>query len=254
MIFISIFSLIILILNIITYIHFGFSIVSFILTAFSILWILTIYLQNNRHKSNIYKHLSTLFWIGTISSLIIFLSCQLGIYKTAQKGYNLSDEDLSNIDQLIVLGAGLWNGDQLSPSLRYRMETTLAILNSNEDLSVIVSGGQGSDESISEAKAMGQFLINNEISKNRIIYESKSTSTLENIYYSKEIILTKNKKLPSIGIISSDFHLFRAMMIAKKLEFEAYPISSPVPNSLKFTYRIREFPAIIIDFFRTLFK
>lgn len=247
-------SCLILIINGFILSKFGLNFIFILFNLFALIWLLTATFHMNRNKSTSHKFLSNIFHFTTIFTMALFIFCEVSVYQTGINGYNLSNANKSNIDTIIILGAGLWQGDQLSPALRSRMDVGLKFLIEYPNTNVILSGGQGSDESVSEAQAMGQYLLDNNISSNRIIYESKSTSTLENLLYSKDILLKDSNILPHIGIVSNDFHLFRAKMIASRLNFEnAEVLSSPTPESTKFKSHIREFPSIIIDFFRSLF-
>lgn len=165
----------------------------------------------------------------------------------------LSTELKSNIDvnqdvnYVIVLGAGL-NGDKVSKRLEGRLQRGLEYLKVKTDVKAIVSGGQGADELISEAEAMGRYLISRGIDEDRIIYEDKSTSTMENIYFSKRIINDiSDKKDIKVLIVTSDYHMFRAKMICRKLGLQSFGISSESPIGTRINYLIREYFTVIKD-------
>lgn len=165
----------------------------------------------------------------------------------------LSTELKSNIDMnqdvdyVIILGAGL-NGDKISKRLEGRLQKGLNYLKQNQTVKVIVSGGQGKDELISEAEAMGRYLTNRGIDNHRIMYEDKSTSTIENIHFSKKIMNTISvKKKLKVLIVTSDYHMFRAKMIGRKLGLQSFGISSESPIGQRINYLIREYFAVIKD-------
>lgn len=117
-----------------------------------------------------------------------------------------------DLEYLVVLGAQVHS---YGPSriLRARLQAAGEYLKEHPNTKVIVSGGQGFNEPVSEASAMRQYLIEYcGIEENRILVEDQSTSTVENLKYSKAFIPTLNSK---IGIVSSNFHIYRAMNIAK---------------------------------------
>jgi len=149
-----------------------------------------------------------------------------------------------DIDYVIILGAGI-KGKELSKTLKRRLDTSLAYLTEQKDLPVIVSGGQGPGEDIAEAEAMGDYLIQNGIAKERIVLEAKSTNTELNLRYSSEIISKLGLENPRIMIITSDYHMYRAKMIADRLGIEAYGISSQSPFFNRLKYMIREYFAVI---------
>jgi uncharacterized SAM-binding protein YcdF (DUF218 family) len=148
----------------------------------------------------------------------------------------------SNANSMIILGAKL-NGDQLSLSLKNRMDVALNYLQDNPHTQVIVSGGQGSNELISEAEAMKNYLLKNQVSAARIQAEAQSTSTFENIKYSKKML-----RGPLIVLVSNDFHLLRAKMIANRQGLNVDTLSAPTPKSVRIHMYIREYVALIKSF------
>jgi uncharacterized SAM-binding protein YcdF (DUF218 family) len=144
-----------------------------------------------------------------------------------------------NATSMIILGAKL-NGDQLSLSLKTRMDAALIYLHRNPSTQVVVSGGQGSDELVSEAEAMKDYLIKHQINTERIQVEAKSTSTFENIKFSKNLL-----RGDRILLVSNDFHLLRAKMIAKRQGLMVDTLSAPTPKSVWLQLYAREYVAII---------
>lgn len=181
-----------------------------------------------------YKLLKKIF-IALISiCLIIFIVIESLIIS------KMNIESKNNLDYIIVLGA------QVKPSgpsvvLKYRLDQAIKYLNKNENTLVIVSGGKGVNEPDTEASIMRKYLISNGINEERIIIEDKSHSTKENVINSKKLI-EENK---NVGIVTNNFHVFRALQIANKYGLNAYGISSKstliyLPNNL-----LREFFAEI---------
>lgn len=155
-----------------------------------------------------------------------------------------NEANISGIDYVVVLGCGL-KGYDLSTTLRQRLDTSLNYVSNQKNIPIIVSGGQGPGEHVSEAAAMSDYLISKGISKDRIVLESKSTSTIENLLFSKSILHEKGIMDPKIIMITSDYHMFRAKLIARKLGFVTYGISSKSPVNLKPINMIREYFAMI---------
>ena len=114
-------------------------------------------------------------------------------------------------DYLIVLGAGL-RGERPSLVLRNRINAAAKYLMKNPGSKVVVSGGQGADEPISEAEAMRRGLVELGISESRIIMEDQSTSTNENLTFSKEYIPAE----ASVVIVTNKFHVYRACHLARE--------------------------------------
>lgn len=155
------------------------------------------------------------------------------------------NEKDKKVDYVILLGAGL-KGDQITATFMNRMENCAEYLKKYPDAMVVVTGGQGYGETISEAAAMKNYLVGVGIGKNRILEEDKATSTFENFKYSKDILKRKfGNENYTIMIITSDFHMFRAKMLAKRTGFTAYGMPAKTwwgvfPNSC-----VREYFAVI---------
>ncbi|MFJ5622339.1 YdcF family protein [Peribacillus loiseleuriae] len=143
-------------------------------------------------------------------------------------------------DYLIVLGAQV-RGTVPSLSLQYRINTAAEYLTRNKSTVAIVSGGQGSGEEISEAEAMKRGLLKNGIEESRIIMEDRSTSTYENIKYSKQLIPEGAKK----GfLVTNDFHVYRAEKIAASQGLNLQGISAKTPKVVLIKSYVREYLAI----------
>ena len=141
---------------------------------------------------------------------------------------------------LIVLGAGV-NGTEPSLSLLERLKAAKQYLDEYPKTTAIVSGGQGAGEKISEAECMSRWLTDNGISEDRILMETKSTSTYENLKYSLEIIRENGGMTDKVALLSGEYHLYRAKYYAK--EFGANVVGIAANTSypiLKTNYFIRE--------------
>ncbi|GAB6433484.1 MULTISPECIES: YdcF family protein [Bacillus] len=143
-------------------------------------------------------------------------------------------------DYIIVLGSKV-NGTKPSYSLQYRIDKAAEYLKSHEKTIAIVSGGKGKGEDISEALAMKQGLMKQNIAENRIIMEDKSTSTDENITFSKPLIPDNMEKGM---IVTNDFHMFRAKKIAAKQGLQLEGLSAKTPKRIVIPSNIREYLAI----------
>ncbi|PAB59641.1 YdcF family protein [Anaeromicrobium sediminis] len=157
-------------------------------------------------------------------------------------------KEYKEVDYIVVLGAGLkW--DKLSATLKERLDKSYEYLNKNENIKIVVSGGQGPDEATSEAFAMEQYLVGLGISKDRIIKEDKSTSTYENLKNTYDILQEEERKEKiRIGIVTNRFHQFRAGVLAKEIGFEPYAIVSKTKFYQIPKYYLREYFAIIKSF------
>ncbi|WP_157827642.1 YdcF family protein [Niallia nealsonii] len=143
-----------------------------------------------------------------------------------------------NIPYIIVLGAKV-NEQKLSKPLQYRAETAFAYWEKNQKSQIVVTGGQGSGETTTEAEALQNYFLEKGVPENHILLEDKSTSTYENIQLAKKLF-----SIEEAVIVSNDFHLFRAITIAKKEGIQAYPLAAKTPLWAKLPLYIREYAAI----------
>lgn len=145
-------------------------------------------------------------------------------------------------DAVIVLGTGV-RGEEPTASLKKRLDATLEYLESNPDALIVVTGGQGSDENITEALCMERYLLARGIPQKQIIKEDRATSTEENFKFSRDILddlLSPDQSSYKVCYISNDFHIFRAGIYARQFGFEDaahYSGTTPwymiVPNGLR---------------------
>ena len=146
---------------------------------------------------------------------------------------------------VIVLGAGV-NGTTPSMILSERGSRAYTYLSENPDVICIVSGGQGPGEDITEAQCMFDHLTARGIAAERIWLEDKSTSTRENIRFSLEVIEAKTGSRPeTAAIISNEFHLFRAGLMAGEQGLEAIGVPAKTTwLSLRINYFLREIAGV----------
>ena len=159
-------------------------------------------------------------------------------------------KSIENVNTMMILGAKV-NEDGISKTLKRRLDKAIEYYNTNKNINIIVSGGQGSDEVVTEALAMKNYLVKNGVSKDKIIMEDKATTTLENIIFSKKIN-TDTKLKGKVLIVTSDYHLFRGQIIASILGIDNEGLCSISPLSSRIYYMIREYPTSIIDVYRSL--
>ena len=146
---------------------------------------------------------------------------------------------------VIVLGAGV-NGSVPSLSLRERINAAYDYLTAHPDAVCIVSGGQGNNEEISEAECMFRELTAMGIENDRIWMEDRATSTRENLRFSLALIEERTGSRPvSVGLISSEYHLFRAGLFAKGEGVTAVGIPAETSwISLRINYFLREIAGV----------
>ena len=157
-----------------------------------------------------HKKLQIIFYLAIIlAGIMFFIFCSMII-----RGFR--SEEKKNLDYVIVLGAQM-RADGPSTVLKYRLDKAIEYLNENPDTVCIVSGGQGINEPYPEAEGMYEYLVENGINRECILIENKSNSTVENIIFSRELM---KEDYEGVGIITNNFHVYRALKIAEKQKLE----------------------------------
>jgi uncharacterized SAM-binding protein YcdF (DUF218 family) len=146
---------------------------------------------------------------------------------------------------LILLGCQV-RGETPSMMLTRRMEAALIWLEENQDAVGVLSGGQGPGEWITEAECMRRWLTARGIPEERLFMEERSTSTFENIRFSKEVIEAND--LPrTVAIATDGFHQLRAQTFAEREGLETGAVLARTPVSVLPFYWFREVVAIAIQ-------
>lgn len=179
----------------------------------------------------------------TFFSLIsVFLICFLiveGLVASKMRSKGAKD-----LDYVIVMGAKV-RGTVITKTLKKRLETAYDYLKNNPGTIAVLSGGQGEGEDMSEAQAMYEYLISKGIKADRLIKEDKSVNTDENIEFSmKKISEHSQKENASVGIITSNFHVYRTEKVCAKKGYKLQGIAAPSDNRLIVNYMFREFFAV----------
>ncbi len=156
-----------------------------------------------------------------------------------------SNKGQAGADYVIVLGAQMKTSGP-SRALQYRLDEAIRYLNENPNAKVIVSGGQGSDEPVSEAQGMYDYLVKKGISADRISKEDKSRNTFENLTYSARFL---DQEKDSVAVVTNNFHVFRAVKIAKKAGYgNVCGIAAKGEPFLHYNNMMREFFGVMKDF------
>ncbi len=192
----------------------------------------------NIHKVTVDKHIKFALASVILFGMAFFMLVE-GIII-----YNGNKRPRSGADYVIILGAQV-RGTALSRALKNRLDTAYGYLADNKASRIIVSGGQGDGEDISEAEAMYQYLIRKGIEPERILKEDQSVNTHENLLFSKGLMAKGNH---NIVIVTNRFHIFRALGISKKLGMTgAEGLGAPADDILALNYYVREFFAVVKD-------
>lgn len=147
---------------------------------------------------------------------ILFMVCMVSFLVYMGQGGVVNEE----ADAVIVLGAAV-HGTHVSRSLAHRLDRAIGYAKQNPKAVIVVSGGKGPQETITEAYAMEQYLLNKGVAKERIIKEEKATSTFENFRFSKVILDNCFEKDYDCVYVTNSYHLYRAGKIAEQAGLRA---------------------------------
>lgn len=181
---------------------------------------------------------------------VIVLGINLYVRLSTKKQIIKEDEysNLSNVDCIIILGAGIW-GDKPSPMLEDRLLEGIKLYKNNVSEKIIMSGDHGKKE-YDEVNIMKNYVVERGIPSEDIFMDHAGFSTYESIYRAKDVFQAKK-----IVIVTQKYHLYRALYIANKLGIEAYGVGSDPRQYVGATTReIREILARNKDFIKCIFK
>ena len=150
--------------------------------------------------------------LALIAALLLGFSLFTVLETMVVRG-SFADESDAPVSAVIVLGAGV-NGETPSLTLRTRIDAAAAYLEEHPDVPVVLSGGQGPGEAITEAECMRRALVRRGADESRLYPEERSTSTQENLRYSRAILEELGvDPARRVAIVTSDFHLCRARLM-----------------------------------------
>lgn len=150
---------------------------------------------------------------------------------------------------LVVLGANLWNHEP-SPILMERLECAADYLNAHPETNVVVTGGMGDDEPISEASCMARVLEERGVAAERILLEEAATNTFENLKNTKKLLEERGESTENLLVVSSNAHLARVRLLARRNGLRISTLSAPMPggSSYKLYFCLRECAALVKSF------
>ena len=182
--------------------------------------------------------------------VLIVLGINLYVRLSTRKQIIKENEyaNLSDIDCIIILGAGIW-GDKPSPMLEDRLLEGIKLYQNNVSDKIIMSGDNGKEE-YNEVEIMKNYAKEKGIPSENIFMDHAGFSTYESIYRAKEIFEAKK-----VVIVTQKYHLYRALYVANQLGLEAYGVGADPRQYVGATYReIREIMARDKDFVKCIFK
>ncbi len=170
-------------------------------------------------------------------------------------------------DFIIILGCGIRKDGSPSPLLRGRVDRALAFAEkqaaqTGKEPVFITSGGQGPDEPISESASMTRYLLEKGVPAERILEENRSTDTLENMTFSKELILQRvrpEKEAPrgywpsledpeaKIAFSTTNYHVFRSGLCARRVKMRAVGMGAKTKWYFWPNAAVREFVGLLTE-------
>jgi vancomycin permeability regulator SanA len=159
---------------------------------------------------------------------------------------SITDEPRQEYDAGVILGAAVWSGDKPSPVLRERINKGYDLLRAGNAQFLVLTGGNAPNE-LPEAEVARRELLKRGADPTRIVTETHTSSTLEQILYIRDQ-LEKKQGWSSFIIIFDQFHLKRALEICQFNEIDAIGVSSESPLGPQnlALYHLRESGALIL--------
>ena len=190
----------------------------------------------------LFKHSRTVIRLFTILLILVLLiACVTEVF-IIRASFGSAETEC---DYLVVLGAKV-NQNGPSLALHNRIDAAFDYLTTHPDTVAILSGGQGPDEPMTEARCMFNELTARGIAPDRLWLEGSSTNTWENLKFTRDLLEENTGSVPGqIALVSSEFHLFRAQLFARRFGFETVgvPARTTLPL-LKVNYFLREAVAV----------
>lgn len=180
------------------------------------------------------------FWIIGVPVCIVIIAVFGSLYWTVSRYDNLDSLPQSAPKTAIVLGAALWENEP-SPALKERLLRAKELIDEGKVERLILSGGLGSRDQLTEAEAMRRFLVSKGVPNERILLETESHNTFANIQNSAKLLDGSNEVI----LVTHDYHMYRALQIAKELQLTAVPY--PAHSQVLFGpyHKLRETLAIM---------
>ena len=196
------------------------------------------------------KKIFKILIVIAIISIILVLSINFYVVGIT-KNKMIKDNDyslLKDVDCILILGAGIW-GDKPSPMLQDRLDEGVKLYKEGIASKIIMSGDHGREE-YDEVNIMKEYAIEKGVPSEDIFMDHAGFSTYESIYRAKEIFGADN-----IVIVTQEYHLYRALYIADKLNINAYGVNSDPRKYSGQTFReLREILARNKDFINCIIK
>lgn len=177
-----------------------------------------------------------------LTLLEFYLLMQLVLFTTASF-LNFIPFRKRKLDYIIVLGAGL-NGDKVTPLLASRINKGILLYRKNAQSKLILSGGQGPDELVSEAEAMRNYALAQGVPEGDILLENQSRNTRENLRFSYQLMAKSDGK---VAIVTNYYHVFRALILAKQEGLSCVGYGAKTKFYFSLNAFVREFVGYLVQ-------
>jgi len=214
------------------------------LAMFALVGLMIFAIQRTQYEALDVFTLTTVLLSGYVSFLLLSYVSYAFVYGriTALRG----------ADFVVVLGSGLIGGDRVPPLLASRLERgrqvyqALVARGKNSPM-LIVSGGKGADERVSEAEAMARYLIERGVPPDSVMREDQSRTTEENLTFSRGIMERFRPRYRCI-VVTSNYHVFRAAMLARRLGVNGQVTGARTAGYYWPSATLREFIAVFLRY------
>ena len=214
------------------------------LAMFALVGLMIFAIQRTQYEALDVFTLTTVLLSGYVSFLLLSYVSYAFVYGriTALRG----------ADFVVVLGSGLIGGDRVPPLLASRLERgrqvyqALVARGKNSPM-LIVSGGKGADERVSEAEAMARYLIERGVPPDSVMREDQSRTTEENLTFSRGIMERFRPRYRCI-VVTSNYHVFRAAIIARRLGVNGQVTGARTAGYFWPSATLREFIAVFLGY------
>ena len=198
------------------------------------------------------KVMMMLFILMCAALVVLLFLLIMNIHiKASIKDRMLSPDQIpiTDADCILVLGAGVWNGGRPSPMLEDRLVRAIELYNMGVSNRLLMSGDHGRKD-YDEVNVMKRFAVDRGIPSSHVFMDHAGFSTYESIYRARDVF-----KVKKAIIVTQEYHLYRALYIAKKLGLEAYGVAADLREYYGQASReLREVLARVKDFFSTIIK
>ena len=179
-----------------------------------------------------------------VSAYIAFLFVSLLLYSVI---YGRTGRR-HGFDGIVVLGAGLV-GSQVPPLLANRLDRALRLYRRDREAGrspvIVVSGGQGADENVSEASAMREYLLERGVPADDLVLEDQATTTEENLRYSKALLAERGLN-GRVVAVTNNYHVFRTAVLSRNQGLRLQVIGAPTAWYFVPSAFLREFVALLV--------